>query len=165
MKPTQTIFAILFFLTSVPLRAETWELVQKRENVLLWKFKKNPKIMGTLQSKKRQKALEWNSVKSKKVFENVAETKRRTLSLIGITNWSADNYSWNKRGKHHELIIEGTYTDPQTKKISFREHHLFFPRETYQIVIVSPAGEQQSREIFNDFVQRAEDTIPTSITR
>ncbi len=144
---------------------EVWKSIRVVDGTRLWTLKKNPEIIGTLRSKRRNRAVDWSKVDSEHIFKDVAEKKQQALSLIGITHWTPDNYSWKRGDMYHELAIEGTYKNFRFQKIAFWEHHLFGPKETYTILVVSPSDQRPSREVVENFIVRAKDTIISKATQ
>ena len=140
---------------------ERWNLARQEEGFLLWKLKDDSSVIGTLQSTRRAKSINWDSVDSEKVFKDVADKKREVLALMGVNNWNPSHYSWQKRKGHHELIVEGSYTDHRLKKTRFREHHFFFPREDHQVLVIFPENKKMPKGVIKRFVDRAKRTLAT----
>ena len=142
-----------------------WEPKRAVNGTRLWELKGKPGVIGVLRSKRNDSAIDWSGVRSKQVFENIAEQKRQILSLIGISEWNAENYSWKRGASYHELTVEGTYRDNSSQKIAFWERNLFGPWETYTILVTSPDDGRPSPQSIEDFVTRAKDTIASEATR
>ena len=160
-----TILTLCLILAARTWAEDIWEPVGAADGSRLWQLKDRPEIMGVLRSKRHDRPVDWSSVQSEEAFKKVAEQKRQILSIIGISQWSADSYSWTRGGALHELAIEGTYRDNSFQKIAFWERNLFGPSETYTILVVSPDRKRPDRKSVEDFVARAKDTIASQAAR
>ena len=165
MKSISIAFIVLFFfvnhMSAAKKEEEVWHLVQQEKGFLLWKLKSNPHIIGTVQSENLERTIDWNNVKSENVFKDMADKKKKILSLINVSNWTASRYSWEKRNHYHELMVEGLYVDHRFQETSFWEYHLFFPKQIHQILIIVPKSEAKDMypSVIENFVNRAKKTL------
>ena len=132
--------------------SKAWKLVRQMDDVWVWKLKGNSDVLGTLRSLPHAKSINWSKTKSSDLFKRLEKRKKRTLHLIGITNWQASRYSWKKRKGHYELIVRGSYSNSWGQKVKFTEHHLYFRDKTHQILFSSPHNQKIERKLVADFI-------------
>lgn len=145
---------LLGFIISVPLWASSfdkeWSLSSEMDNVKVWQLKADPDVTGSWQEKKPLRKLDWSKVGTNEFFKKFEADKIKMLSFVGIRDWKAEKYEWNKLPLGHELKIQGHYVDVSDKKIAFTELHYFQEQKTIQILQTQPfsSGEQHAEEFF-----------------
>ena len=152
---TRIILMGLLFLSSTG-RAESlvdaWRLERQTGNVWVWRHQSHDEIIGTLQSQRRAKAIQWRQIQSKDFFMNLATKKRQLLNLIGISSWNASDYSWSVKEGRYELTINGNYTNSGGQRTHFKEVHLFKDLVTYQILFTAPQSVTLKQKLADEFI-------------
>ena len=132
------IFAPTLCYSEPPTIGEPWQLVRQVDQSSIWQLRGNPNVVGTYQSEKTTKPLNWAQIQSKEFFQKLAEQKSKILKLIGISNWTPSQYSWAKGNGFYELNIEGEYTGSDGDLVKFSEVHIYKDQVTHQILFTRP---------------------------
>ena len=128
-----------------------WKLVRQDKQVRVWKLKSNLEVIGTFRSEAKSKPVDWTKIKSEKFFKKLVDKKKKILHLIGIVDWKAEKYIWEKQKNNYKLVINGTYVNSLAQTITFTEHHLFFKNKTYQMLLTNPSQKEIKKEVIQRF--------------
>lgn len=150
------IFLISFFMVSELFASslqEEWKLTSNMDDVKVWLLKKNVDVTAAFQTSVPKEKIDWSKVDEEKFFKSFEENKRRSLNIIGISEWKGSSYKWTKVPRGYELIVLGTYTDAQKQKVSFKETQIYTPEKSYQILNTWPSEVKDGVKIADEFVK------------
>ena len=143
------VLAVVFSASAKPSKKD-WKLDFEESGVSVWRLKSNNEVKGVYHQDPSTPGVNWNQFTSKEVFKKWEEPKKKIMKAIGITDWKADKYKWEKEGKRHRLEISGSYVNRKKKKVYFHEVHYYTAEETLKLLITSP----ERRVLSQSAVQR-----------
>jgi hypothetical protein len=138
---------------------ENWRLVRDEESVKTYLHRSDTNVAGSVQINRRKEPIDWNKVTREDFFKSLEEKKKQLLSLIGVTDWIASDYTWTNRRSINELTVVGTYKDSSGQVVQFRELHLFKERRTVQILYTQSIGAKVTAKTADDFVASVRKSI------
>ena len=150
------LFLISFFMVSELFAssiATDWKQTGDMNDVKVWLLKKNVDVTAAFQISTSKEKTDWSKVEAQKFFKSFEENKRNSLSMVGITEWRAENYKWTKVPAGYELVVNGTYVDSQKNKVSFKETQIYTPDKSYQILNSWPTSVRDGAKIADEFVK------------
>lgn len=155
MEESMIRFAIVFAFVSSSFASplNEWKLTSNLDNVKVWMLKSNQNVTGALQTSSSNKKINWGNISKDQFFKNFESNKKRTLLLIGVRDWQATSYKWNRVNDAHELVVVGTYIDPGQQKTSFKETQIYKSQRTYQILNTWPTSVSNGEKLADEFVQ------------
>lgn len=136
-----------------------WRLVRNEEDVKTYLHRLSTDITGTVQVNAKKESIDWSKIKKEDFYKSLEEKKKHLLSLIGVTEWTAEKYSWNNANSINELSVIGTYKDSSKHIIQFRELHLFKPNKTIQILYTQPTGVKLNPKTGENFLMSIRKSI------
>lgn len=149
---------ILFFIPkysqAVELFDTNWKFIRKVDSTESWHYKPKPGIMGSFQTSIGLNQKDFNALDKSRFFKKLERTKKKILSLIGISKWRAYSYKFTN-GKHvKKILIAGSYYNAQKNKVNFIEVHFFKKGRTSQIFYSQPGkfGKKINTSIANNFI-------------
>ncbi len=151
----RSIFVIIFLISTHAFAqaiGNQWKLSRNENDVKVWQLIKNTDVTGSLQVMEKKQETNWAKISKDTFFKNLEEKKKKTLSLIGVRDWTATNYRWTDTANGPELNISGSYRDSSDTKIEFQEIHLFRKKKTIQILLTKPADYKLEPALSKNFI-------------
>jgi hypothetical protein len=128
----------LFCLITCTVQAQSWILHTNESNLKVW-HQKDSKAKITLTNKKSKKVLK-PSVRQLKKLES---QKSKMLTHAKIKNWQAGHYKSWQVGSNYFVTFDGSYTNLQGKKITYKEIHRYSGTNISQLLYTrSPASKE-----------------------
>ena len=137
------------------LHIQDWTFVREVNGVYTYKLNENKSVVGTFHSRKSNKNIDWNSIDPKEFFGKINEEKNSMMALINIFDWEVSQSKWEKKKDHFELQMNGLYTDPQGQNTYFYENHLYSPKDTQQILVITPDLKLPKQQSMRNFLRQA----------
>ena len=149
-----------------------WIGVSFADGVSTYRFKENPKVIGTFHLQTQDQPFSVRELKSNNFFKQWMKNKRQWLMLVGIYEYTVDQHHLKKRKNRWEFNVTGSYKrlfDDETKvlegnkkvldgkKVFFKEQFCYFEsNKMYQALVISPVKKILDTNPIQAFFKKAQ---------
>lgn len=129
-----------------------------------WKLKNDfqtTKVFQNNQENSLYASIEQSKISSEKEYKDylkdiskIQDEKKKTLSLIGVSDWKASKSKWIKIGKRSFFEVNGTYVDNSDDTVYFKEYHLVQDKSVVKVLFTTTQNKALKNNDINNFLDK-----------
>lgn len=131
---------------------KNWNLKNDFQTTKVWQHKSDQSLYASL---------EQSNIPSEKEYKNFLKDikkiqleKKKTLGLIGVSDWTASKSSWVKVSNRDFFEVEGTYTDNFDETVHFKEFHFIKDKSVVKVLFTSTKNSALNKNEINAFLKK-----------
>lgn len=134
--------------------AANWYIKRKSANVTFWKSYKWPEAYLLVERKEKKNKRTIQYYKTPKYIKELESKKKKVLSYMGVSDWSASKYEVSEKTDGIQVDIYGNYKDRDSKTVFFHERHLYSKNYFIQSLMTAPdKGALEDRDVETIFTR------------
>jgi hypothetical protein len=131
---------------SLPAEAvsERWELINRKDNLTMWKFKEIPLLRIAVQKFERKgESRNFKGLSRDQIFKSVEKEKKIVLDMMGLRDWKVTDYKIVQDARLEKIVMTGTYKNGNSELIAFCEIHIFTNATEVQSLLTQPVKNEK----------------------
>jgi hypothetical protein len=143
-KIVSTFTILLAFTLPAGAVSDRWELINRKDNLTMWKFKENAGLRIAVQKFDRKgESRSFKGLSRDQIFKSVEKEKKIVLDMMGLRDWKVSDYKIVQDSKLEKIVMTGTYKNGNGEMIAFCEIHAFAKKEEVQSLLTQPVKNEK----------------------
>ena len=145
----------LLMLTQIAIAStnfNNWKLKNDFQTTKVWQHKNEELLYASLEQSKISSEKEYKDFL--KDLKKIQVEKKKTLELIGVSDWIAKKSAWIKINNKEFFEVDGTYTDNFDETVYFKEFHLIEGTSVVKVLFTSTKNSALNKNEINAFLKK-----------